>query len=147
MANEMTVTGRLQAGMRFDIETGSGHHVPLDAAEHNGGQNSAPQPMEMLLVGLAGCAAMDIIAIVRKKRQNITAYEVRIQGGRTEEYPKVFVEITVEHIFTGHGINPNAVKRAIDLTEDRYCGASATLRGTATITHSFQIIEEKKGPS
>ena len=144
MANEMTVTGRLQAGMRFDIETGSGHHVPLDAAEHNGGQNSAPQPMEMLLVALAGCAAMDIIAILRKKRQNITAYEVRIRGGRAEEYPKVFVEITVEHIFTGHGINPDAVKRAIDLTEDRYCGASATLRGTATITHNYQIVEERE---
>ena len=57
MTTEMTVVGRLKAGMRFDVETGSGHHVPLDAAEHNGGQNSAPQPMEMLLVGLAGCAA------------------------------------------------------------------------------------------
>jgi putative redox protein len=143
MANEMTVTGKLESGMRFDIETGSGHHVPLDAAEHNGGQNSAPQPMEMLLVALAGCAAMDIIAILRKKRQKITGYEVRIRGNRTEEYPKVFVEITVEHIFTGHGINPDAVKRAIDLTEDRYCGASATLRGTASITHNFQIVEEK----
>ena|ERR1051326_4254986 len=145
MANEMTVTGKLESGMRFDIETGSGHHIPLDAAEHNGGQNSAPQPMEMLLVALAGCAAMDIIAILRKKRQNITSYEVRIRGDRTEEYPKVFVGIIVEHIFTGRGINPDAVKRAIDLTEDRYCGASATLRGTATITHNFQIVEEKEG--
>jgi putative redox protein len=147
MANEMTVVGSLKTGMRFDVETGTGHHVPLDAAEHNGGQNSAPQPMEMLLVGLAGCAAMDIISILRKKRQNITTYEVRIRGGRTEEYPKVFVEIAVEHIFTGHGINPEAVKRAIDLTEERYCGASAMLRKTASITHSFHIMEEKEDSS
>jgi putative redox protein len=81
---------------------------------------------------------------LRKKRQDITAYEIRIRGGRTEEYPKVFVEIAVEHIFTGHKINPEAVKRAIDLTEERYCGASAMLRKTASITHSFHIMEEKE---
>ncbi len=141
MANDMTVQAMLEAGMRFDVETGSGHHILLDAAEHNGGQNAGPQPMEMLLVGLAGCAAMDIIAILRKKRQNITAYEVRIQGGRAEEYPKVFLEITIEHIFTGYNVQPAAVKRAIELTEERYCGASAMLGKTATLTHTFHIIE------
>jgi putative redox protein len=141
MANDMTVRAKLETGMRFDVETGSGHHILLDAAEHNGGQNAGPQPMEMLLVSLASCAAMDIISILRKKRQDIPAYEVRVWGGRIEEYPRVFVEITVEHIFLGQNIQPEAVKRAIELTEERYCGASAMLGKTATLTHTFRIIE------
>jgi len=144
MANDMTVRATLETGMRFDVKTGSGHHVILDAAEHNGGQDSGPQPMEMLLVALASCAGMDIITILRKKRQEITGYELRVHGMRAEEHPKVFLDITVEHIFTGHNIRPEAVERAIELTEERYCGASATLGKTATIKNTFRIIEESQ---
>ena len=144
MANDMTVRATLESGMRFDVETGSGHHVILDAAEHNGGQNSGPQPMEMLLVALAGCSGMDILTILRKKRQDITGYELRIHGMRAEEHPKVYLDITLEHIFTGHNIRPEAVERAIELTEERYCGASAMLGKTAAIGHTFSIIEDSK---
>jgi putative redox protein len=142
MANDMTVRAKLETGMRFDAETGSGHHILLDAGEHNGGQNAGPQPMEMLLVSLASCAAMDIISILRKKRQNIATYEVLVWGGRTEEYPRVFVEITVEHLFSGQNIQPEAVQRAIELTEERYCGASAMLGKTARISHTYRILQE-----
>ncbi len=142
MANEMSVQAVLDSGMCFDVTTGSGHHILLDAAEHNGGQDRGPRPMEMLLVALVSCAGMDILSILRKKRQHITAYEVRVHGERTEEHPKVFVEITVEHIFTGHAIQAEGVKRAIELTEERYCGASAMLDKTAKLTHTFRIIEE-----
>jgi putative redox protein len=142
MANDMTVRATLETGMRFDVETGTGHHVILDAAEHNGGQNSGPQPMEMLLVALAGCSGMDILTILRKKRQDITGYELRIYGMRAEEHPKVYLDITLEHIFSGHNIRPEAVERAIELTEERYCGASAMLGKTATIGHTFSIIED-----
>ena len=141
MANDMTVRATLESGMRFDVETGSGHHVILDAAEHNGGQDTGPRPMEMLLVALASCAGMDIITILRKKRQEITGYELRVHGMRAEDHPKVFVDITVEHFFTGHNIRPEAVQRAIELTEERYCGASAMLSKTATIKNTFSIIE------
>ena len=144
MTDDMTVRATLETGMRIDVKTGSGHHVILDAAEHNGGQDTGPRPMEMLLVALASCAGMDIITILRKKRQEITGYELRVHGMRAEDHPKVFVDITVEHIFTGHNIRPEAVERAIDLTEDRYCGASATLGKTATIKNTFRIIEESK---
>jgi putative redox protein len=144
MAYDMTVRAVLESGMRFDVETGSGHRVILDAAVHNGGQDSGPQPMEMLLVGLAGCSGMDIISILRKKRQDVSGYEVRIHGKRVEEHPRIFVEIEVEHIFTGHNIQPEAVKRAIDLTEERYCGVSATLNKTAKLIHTFRIIEAGK---
>jgi len=147
MANDMTVRATLETGMRFDVEIGSGHHVLLDAAEHNGGQNSGPQPMEMLLVALAGCSGMDILTILRKKLQDITVYELRIHGMRSEEHPKVYLDITLEHIFSGHNIRPEAVERAIELTEERYCGASAMLGKTATIVHTFSIIEDSKEPT
>lgn len=142
MANDMSVQAVLETGMCFDVTTGSGHHVLLDAAEHNGGEDRGPRPMEMLLVALASCAGMDIITILRKKRQDIKAYEVRVHGEREEEHPKVFIKITVEHTFTGHAIQPEAVKRAIDLTEERYCGASAMLGRTAKLVHTFRIVEE-----
>jgi putative redox protein len=144
MTDAMTVRATLETGMCFDVETGSGHHVILDAAEHNGGQDTGPRPMEMLLVALASCAGMDIITILRKKRQEITGYELRVYGMRADDHPKVFLDITIEHIFTGHNIRPEAVERAIELTEDRYCGASATLGKTATIKNTFSIIEESK---
>ncbi|HKF37777.1 MAG TPA: OsmC family protein [Ktedonobacteraceae bacterium] len=142
MTNAMTVRARLEAGMRFDVETGSGHHVILDAAEHHGGQDSGPRPMELLLVALAGCAGMDILSILRKKRQDISGYEVHIHGERAQEHPRVFVHITVEHILTGHHIRPEAVERAIELTEERYCAASAMLGKTATVQHTFLITEQ-----
>jgi putative redox protein len=141
MTDAMTVRATLETGMRFDVETGSGHHVILDAAEQNGGQDSGPRPMEMLLVALASCAGMDIITILRKKRQEISGYELRVHGMRAEDHPKVFVDITAEHIFTGHNIRPEAVERAIELTEERYCGASAMLGKTANLRHTFLIIE------
>jgi putative redox protein len=142
MVHDMAVRGVLEEGMRFNIETGSGHHIIVDS----GPQNAGAQPMELLLVGLAGCAAMDIISILRKKRQSITSYEVAVHGERIEAHPRVFVNITVEHILTGHAIQSLAVERAIELTEERYCGASAMLGKTAKITHTFRILEEESEP-
>jgi putative redox protein len=141
MAEKMTAKVRLETGMRFDAEAGSGHHVTLDAAEHGGGQNAGFRPMEMLLVGLAGCTGMDVISILRKKRQRVTAYEVHVAGIRAEDHPMVFVEITVEHIITGHQVQPEAVARAVQLSEERYCGAGAMLGKVARLTHTFRILE------
>ena len=141
MAEQMTATVRLETGMRFDAEAGSGHHVTLDAAEHGGGQNAGFRPMELLLVGLGGCTGMDVISILRKKRQQVTGYAVHVSGIRAEENPMVFVEITVEHIITGYHIQSEAVARAIQLSEERYCGAGAMLVKVAHLTHTFRIVE------
>ena len=141
MAEQMNATVRLETEMRFDAEAGSGHHVTLDASEHDGGQNTGFRPMELLLVGLGGCAGMDVISILRKKRQQITGYEVHVSGIRAEDHPMVFVEITVEHTVTGHHIQPAAVERAIQLSEERYCGAGAMLGKVAHLTHTFRIVE------
>jgi putative redox protein len=141
MAEQMTARVKLEAGIQFDAEAGSGHHVKLDAAEHGGGQNAGFRPMELLLVGLGGCTGMDVISILRKKRQQVTGYEVHVSGIRAEDHPMVFVEITVEHIVTGYHIQPEAVARAIQLSKERYCGAGAMLGRVAHLTHTFRIVE------
>jgi putative redox protein len=147
MTEIMTARAILETGMRFDAESGSGHHVTLDAAKHSSGENVGFRPMELLLVGLAGCTGMDVISILRKKRQNVTGYEVHIQGVRAEEYPMVFVEITVEHVVIGHQIQPEAVARAIELSKERYCGAGAMLGKVAHLTHTYRIVEAAETPA
>ena len=141
MPEVMVALAKLETGMRFTATADSGHSVTLDAAEHAGGQNAGFRPMEMLLVGLAGCTGMDVISILRKKRQQVTGYEVHVEGVRAEENPMVFVDITVEHVVTGHHIQPEAVKRAIELSEGRYCGAGAMLGKVAHLTHVYRIVE------
>src|SRR5438874_12209057 len=137
----MNATVKLETGMRCDAEDGSCHHVTLDAAEHGVGQNAGFRPIELLLVGLGGCTGMDVISILRKKRQQVTGYEVHVTGVRAEEHPMVFVEITVEHIVTGHRLQPEAVARAIELSEQRYCGAGAMLGTLSHLTHTYRIVE------
>src|SRR5262252_5930566 len=146
MAEIMTAQATLETGMRFDAVSGSGHYVTLDAADHGGGENLGFRPMELLLVGLAGCTGMDVISILRKKRQDVTGYEVRVKGVRAEEHPMVFVEITVEHVITGHHLQPEAVARAVTLSEGRYCGAGAMLGKVAHLTHSYRIVEAAETP-
>ena len=141
MAEQMTALVKLETGMQFDAEAGSGHHMTLDAAEHGGGQNAGARPMELLLMGLGGCTGMDVISILRKKRLQVTGYEVHVTGIRAEDHPMVFVEISVEHVVTGHHIQPEAVARAIQLSEERYCGAGAMLGKVAHLTHTFRIVE------
>lgn len=141
MGEVLTVRSRLLDGMQFAAEAGSGHTVTLDAAEHAGGQGAGFVPMELLLVGLAGCTGMDVISILRKKRQQVTGYEVRVRGERAEDHPMVYTDITVEHVFTGHDVSPEAVARAIELSEAKYCGAGAMLGKTAKLVHTFRIVE------
>ncbi len=141
MGEIMTARAQLLKDMEFDVEASSGHHVMLDAAEHGGGHDRGFRPMEMLLVGLAGCTAMDVISILRKKRQQVTSYEIQVRGERAEDHPMVFTDVTVEHIVTGHGVDSVAVARAIELSETKYCGAGATIGKTAKLKHTFRVLE------
>ncbi|MBO0793368.1 MAG: OsmC family protein [Ktedonobacteraceae bacterium] len=140
MAEEMTVNARLEQGMCFQIQTGSGHRVTLESSAS--GQSAGPAPMEMLLASLAGCMGMSTLSILQKKRQPVSAYEVRVHGKRAEAYPKEFVEIRVEHIVRGNGLSRQALEQAITLAEEHYCPVSAMLSKAATISNSHQIIEE-----
>src|SRR5262249_2340379 len=122
MATQNTARAILIGPMRFDGISGSGHTIRMDATTDVGGQESGATPMELLLVALAGCTGMDVISILHKKRQQVTGYEIVAHGVRADEHPKVYTQITVEHVVTGYHVNPAAVARAIELSESKYCG-------------------------
>ncbi len=146
MGQIMTACSVLQHGMGFRAESGTGHSVTMDASVADGGEDAGFRPMELLLVGLAGCTGMDVISILRKMRQVVTGYEVRVQGTRAGTHPMVFTEITVEHHITGRNIDPAAVMRAIELSESRYCGAGAMLGKVAQLTHIYSVITSEEPP-
>ncbi|MBN1284928.1 MAG: OsmC family protein [Anaerolineae bacterium] len=130
-----------QGNMKFEGSAGSGFSLAMDAAPEAGGENGGFRPMELLLVGLAGCTAMDVLSILKKKRQDVTGFEVKVKGGRADDHPKVYTDIEIEYIVAGRGVDPKAVERAIELSETRYCGAQATLKHTADIRMSYTIHE------
>jgi len=127
--------------MQFRGESGSGHTVTMDAAEQFGGENAGSRPMELVLIALGACTGMDVIGVLRKKRQEVTGYEIAVSGERADEEPRVFTTINVEHIVRGRGIDPSAVQRAVDLSTDKYCSIIATLAGVADIKTSFRVEE------
>ena len=141
--DEMDAIAHLQQGMRFGIEAGSGHAVTVDMLDGlaQGTKGTGFSPMELLLVALAGCTGISVLSILRKRRQEITGYEVRVHGVRAQQHPKVFTDITIEHVFTGKTLEVVWVERAIALSEERYCGVEAMLGKTAQITHSSKIVE------
>jgi putative redox protein len=128
--------------MAFSGSTDSGHTLIMDADEGSGGHNKGFRPMELLLVGFGGCSGMDVISILRKKRQHVSGLEMNVKGEKTEEYPKVYKEIHIEYVVKGKGVQKEAVERAIELSLDKYCSVGATLAKVGKITHSYRIVEE-----
>jgi putative redox protein len=142
MAKEVEVKATLVGPMAMELESGrAGHRIVLDVPPDEGGENTGPTPMELLLMSLAGCTGMDVISILRKQRQVVTGYEVRVHGIRADQHPKVYVDIEIEHVVTGHQIDPAALNRAIELSETKYCSVSRTMSSTAKINASYRIIE------
>jgi len=139
--DEMHVVAHLQQDMRFAIDTGSGHTVTVNMLDDMaaGVTGVGSSPMELLLVALAGCMGISVLSILRKRNQDITGYELRVHGKRAAQHPKVFTNITVEHVFIGRMLAVKWVERAIALSEERYCGVEAMLGKTATITHTYSI--------
>ena len=129
-------------GMQFEGTADSGHKLILDSSPDVGGADSGFRPMELMAISLAGCTAMDVISILRKKRQEITAFEVKVDAPRAKEHPHVFTEMTVTYVLRGRGIDAAAVERAMQLSEEKYCPAQAMLRQSAPITLAYEIIEE-----
>ena len=130
-----------KGGMSFDGSAGSGFTLPLGTSAEFGGAQDGFRPMELLLVGLAGCTAMDVMSILQKKRQDVTGFEVRVQGEQGSEHPKVFTDITIEFLVTGRGLDPAAVERAVELSSTKYCSAEAMLAEVARIEHKVTILE------
>jgi len=141
-------TGGAAAGsaMSFLAETGSGHTLVMDGPPdagrpENGGRNLAPRPMETVLAGAGGCAAYDVVLILRRGRHRVQQCSVKLNAERAEKDPKVFTKIHLHFTVAGKGIPPAAVERAIALSRDTYCSAAAMLAKTAAITTSFELID------
>ena len=128
----------LKAEDLFIGYTPSGNAVTLDT---NHIRNSAPSPMELLLLALGSCTGVDVISILRKKRQNITDYRIEVRGHRRDQHPRSYERVEVHHVVTGHSVSGQALANAIKLSEEKYCSVAATFRPTAEIVSSYEIIE------
>lgn len=138
MANSKTASVRWIEGTEFTASTSSGHEFIIEG----GGPNRGPGPMELVLVGLAGCTGMDVVDILKKKRLDVKGLEVRVEGTRAEDYPMVYNCIDVIYTVRGKDIPAPAVEQAIQLSEDKYCSVGIMLGKTAKINHRYEIIAE-----
>ena len=119
--------------------TPSGHAQTIETDSQ---RHSAATPMELMLLALGGCTGVDVISILRKKRQQISDYRIEVSGERHEEHPRAYTRLFVKHIVRGRSVSREAVERAIELSDQKYCSVAATLRGTAEIITSYEIIED-----
>ena len=138
----MKSTIKLVDTMQFTATADSGHEVIMDAPPSVGGNNTGSRPSELLLMGFGGCTGMDVISILRKKKQDVTSFEMHVDGTMSESHPKMFTDIHIEYVITGRNISEDAVKRAIELSLERYCTVGTTIGKAAKITHSYKINQE-----
>lgn len=127
--------------MTYVAQPPSGHAVVMDGPPELGGRNLGPRPMEMLLMGMGGCTAVDVVHILRKARQDLRGCELQLEAERADSDPKVFTDIRVHFILTGKNLSTKHVERAIELSAEKYCSASIMLGKTAQISHTFEIRE------
>jgi len=132
---------KLIEGVSFVGQSESGHSVVMDGAPEAGGQNLGVRPMEMLLMGLGGCSAFDVVMILRKSRQQVSDCVADLDATRADSDPKVFTRIHVHFTVTGKGLDPKRVEQAVKLSAEKYCSASIMLGKTAEITHDFEVVE------
>lgn len=130
-----------QGGFKFSGDTLYGHTISTDASKKVGGAEDGYQPLELLIFGLAGCTGIDVVMIAEKMKQKITSLKIKIKADQREEHPRVFAKAHIEYLFTGENLDPKKLERIIELSEEKYCSASATLAGVTRITHSFKILE------
>jgi putative redox protein len=131
-----------KGNFRFEAKNPHGLTVSFDAPKKYGGDETAPSPMETLLACLAGCTSFDVVNILKKKRQSISGYWVEIEGERRDEPPEVFTKIQIKYKIKGKNVSKEAVERAIQLSNEKYCSVGAILKKTAEITTSYEIIQE-----
>ncbi len=127
--------------MSFVGESNSGHSVVMDGASDSGGRNLGIRPMEMLLLGLGGCAGFDVVSILQKSRQELVDCEALIEAQRADDIPKIFTHIHIHFIVSGRQLNPKKVEKAVQLSAEKYCSASRMLEKSAQITYDFEIVE------
>jgi putative redox protein len=140
MSETTEVRVELLDGMAFRGLDQHGLQIVMDATADVGGQGRGPKPVDALAMALGGCTGMDVISILRKMRQDVTAYEVRVNGPRAQTHPKVFTALTVEHVVSGNDLDERQVRRAVTLSATRYCPASAMLGKAVPIRHVYRVL-------
>jgi putative redox protein len=136
------VNVKWEGGMRFLATTDEGHSVAMDADPEGGGEGLGFHPAELLLVGLGGCAGMDIVWILKRQRQELTGLEMNVTGTRREKDPRYYEEIRIEYIVRGRKLRESAVKRAIELSEQKYCSVRGILRPEVKVTTRYRVEQE-----
>ena len=126
--------------MKFDAMV-SGHKVSMDALPEVGGQNSGPRPKELMLASLAGCTGMDVISILKKMKVNVESFNINIEADLTEEHPKHYSKMHVIYLFKGENLEFEKLKKAVDLSQERYCGVSAAYRKAMELSYEIKIVE------
>lgn len=140
----MKATIKWVDGAMFIGESGSGHSVVMDGPEEIGGRNAGIRPMEMLLIGVGACSSIDVVSILKKARQQVTSCEAKVDATRVDAVPAVFEKIHMHFIVKGRGLDDAKVKRAVELSAEKYCSASIMLqKGGVTITHDYAIVNEE----
>lgn len=130
-----------QGEASFLGESGSGHHVLMDGPAEHGGKNQGPRPMEMLLLGLGGCSAFDVVHILKKSRQDVQSCEVKLEAERVDSVPAVFSKIHLHFVVSGNNLKESLVRNAVKLSAEKYCSASIMLeKGGVEISHDYEIV-------
>jgi putative redox protein len=140
-----TVQVKWNGKRRFVAWDEVGHSVVMDAKAEYSGDGSGARPLQLVLYAMAGCTGMDVISILEKKRQRVTDYEITIKGTqRTEEFPKIYVRIEIEHVVTGIDVKPEAVARAIELSEEKYCSVRGMLGPQVEVATTYRVVEAER---
>ncbi len=129
-------------GLQFVGESETGHAIVMDGNKEFGGEDTGPRPMELLLMGLGGCTGMDVVSILKKKRQELEGLEIVIDGKKAEEHPKRFTDITIEFRVKGKNLSEEAVKRAVELSMEKYCSVKATLEEKTNVSFKYSIVSD-----
>ena len=137
----MKATVKWLDNMAFVGESGSGHALVMDGPPENGGRNLGVRPMEMVLLGMGGCTAFDVVLILQRGRQDIVDCHVELEAERAESAPKVFTKIHAHYIIKGRNLDAKRVERAVHMTAEKYCSVSIMLAASVDITHDFEIVE------
>jgi len=130
-----------QQGLHFSGTAGSGFEIPLGTEVEAGGAEDGFQPLELMAVSLAGCTAMDVISIMKKKQQNVTAFEVKVKADQAQDFPKVFTHSLITYLVTGHKLEEQALRRSIELSATKYCPAQAMLSKVVPMELRYEIYE------
>lgn len=137
---DCTINWMPQSGMAFSAETGSGHLLTMDGAPDGGGRNLAPRPMETVLAGTGACSAYDVVLILKRGRHDVRGCQVKLHADRATEDPKVFTKLMMHFVVTGVDLPAAAVERAVKLSHEKYCSATAMVAKTAEVSTSFEIV-------